>query len=401
MDKMDKVGNLEMTNSQNNFVCNHCDYVTSYLSEYTRHCSTSKHTKLAKKLENSQENQEKNQDIINDNITHQNYTNNRTIIDCDVNVAKNSQMTNKKNQETINAAKSSSFYCSYCDYTTNRSNDYKKHEQTQKHKQSVQDSKNKTTCTTCGKHYTTSSGLWKHKEKCNGNQVANQDDVITKRDLFNLLNKRDEIMSKKDEDFRALILEVVKATQVTNSHNTMTNSHNTTINNPVNNSFNINFFLNETCKEAMNLSEFIQTIKSNLNEIEKIGQLGYVDGLSEMIIQNLNAIGINKRPIHCTDAKRETMYVKENNMWNKEDEALNLIQNMINEVQRINLRQLPLWREKHPTCTRSDSMHTEVYNNMSQELMGGDCRKVKIATKDEKIISKIAKSVTVNKKISY
>ncbi len=170
-------------------------------------------------------------------------------------------------------------------------------------------------------------------------------------------------------------------------------------NNNNNNTFNLQVFLNETCKDAINLSDFVKTLKSSFADIEKVGSAGYVDGTSEVIIKHLNNLGVEKRPIQCTDAKRQTLYIKEDNQWTKEDPDLRRLQWLVDEVQRINLRVLPLWREKHPACLTSNSIHTSTYNNMSQELMGGDCSNVRIQAKDHKIINKIIKEVVIDKQM--
>jgi hypothetical protein len=254
-------------------------------------------------------------------------------------------------------------------------------------------------CVKCHKDFFSYSGKWSHEQKCAASASGAQPPpeefmhyiIKENQDLKNTMM---QIIEKNDEKLMKLVIELCKNTQPTNNTLVQNNCGN---NNTTNNSFNLNFFLNETCKDAINLSDFIKTVKVDLNDIETIGQVGYVDGISGIILQRLKDLGIEKRPIHCTDAKRETVYVKENNEWTKEDQAINFIQYLINEVQRINLRQLPLWREKHPTCLQSKSRFADMYNNMSQELMGGDCAKMSIQAKDNKIIKKIVKEMAIDK----
>jgi hypothetical protein len=145
------------------------------------------------------------------------------------------------------------------------------------------------------------------------------------------------------------------------------------------------------------MSDFIKSIQVGFEDIERIGNIGYVDGISGIIIKSLQELGVEKRPIHCTDAKRQILYIKENNEWMKEDADWSHLQQMVNDVQKINLRQLPFWREHHPNCLTSTSKYTTTYNTMSQELMGGDCKKVKIQVKDNKIMSRIMKEVVIDK----
>ena len=147
------------------------------------------------------------------------------------------------------------------------------------------------------------------------------------------------------------------------------------------------------------MSDFIKSIQVGFEDIERIGNIGYVDGIAGIIIKSLNALGVEKRPIHCTDAKRQTLYIKENDKWTKEDANWSHLQHMVNEVQKINLRQLPAWREQHPNCLTSSSKFTTTYNTMSQELMGGECKKVKLQVKDNKIMNKIMKEVIIDKSL--
>jgi hypothetical protein len=210
------------------------------------------------------------------------------------------------------------------------------------------------------------------------------------------------MLLKKDEDFKALVVELCKSTQANvQNNNTLIQNNNCNNNTTNNNSFNLNFFLNETCKDAVNMSDFIKSIQVGFEDIERIGNIGYVDGISGIIIKSLQELGVEKRPIHCTDAKRQTLYIKENDEWLKEDADWSHLQHMVNEVQKINLRQLPAWREHHPNCLTSTSKFTSTYNTMSQELMGGDCKKVKMQVKDNKIMNRILKEVVIDKSLFF
>ena len=201
---------------------------------------------------------------------------------------------------------------------------------------------------------------------------------------------------KQEEDFKCLIVEICKNTQTNNnlSIQNMQNINNTTVNN---NTFNLNLFLNETCKDAMNLSDFIKGVKVSIDDIEHIGKVGYVDGLSDLILKNLNELGIERRPIHCTDAKRQIVYVKEDDKWEKEDENMTKLKKMVCGVQQANFATLKKWREMYPSCLTANSIYTDTYNTMSQELMGGDCGKIALSVKELKIISKVARGMTIDK----
>ena len=255
-------------------------------------------------------------------------------------------------------------------------------------------------CPNCDRQFKTNSGLWRHKKTCTTKNDTQQSAIV------NILLKQNEMImhqnkelqlqtNKKDDEFRTLIIELCKNTQTIHAGQILNNSNNNNNNN--NNTFNLHVFLNETCKDAINLSDFIESVKVSFEDIEKVGSLGYVDGTSEVIIKHLNDLGVEKRPIQCTDAKRQTLYIKENNEWTKEDSNFARMQRLVDDVQRVNLRQLSLWREKHPACLTSNSIYTSTYNNMSQELMGGDCSNIRIQAKDNKIINKVIKNVIVDK----
>jgi len=293
------------------------------------------------------------------------------------------------------------FACINCDYFTDHKNDYIKHCQTIKHRVSKMETQGdpespKPTykCKACSKFFYSFSGLCKHEKKCAEHQEVPKNDDITAK-FFDYLKHRDE----KEEEFKKMVVDLCKTMQITQPQanviqNNVTNNNNIQQNN---NTFNLNLFLNETCKDAMNLSDFIKGVKVSIDDIEHIGKVGYVDGLSDIIIKNLNELGVEKRPIHCTDAKRQIVYVKEDNKWEKEDENMTRLKKMVCGVQHANFVTLKKWREMYPSCLTANSIYTDTYNTMSQELMGGDCNKVSLATKEQKIISKVARGMIIDK----
>jgi hypothetical protein len=306
------------------------------------------------------------------------------------------------------------YMCEPCDYITSNKFDFSRHCDTRKHKCNQKNAKTPEQltikCEHCSKEFETNSGLWRHSKKCK--HVAT-DDNKQMTVFLDYLKKRDENDMKKNADLKNMVIELCKVIQLTgnnsnsnsasivNSHsnNTLIQNNSNCNNTTNNNSFNLNFFLNETCKDALNMSDFIKSIQVGFEDIERIGNIGYIDGISSIIIKSLQELGVEKRPIHCTDAKRQTLYIKENNEWTKEDSDWSHLQHMVNEVQKINLRQLPAWREQHPNCLTSSSKYTNTYNTMSQELMGGDCKKVKMQVKDNKIMNKILKEVIIDKSL--
>jgi len=242
-------------------------------------------------------------------------------------------------------------------------------------------------CEFCNKEYQHRQGLWKHKKNCK-----------TKKDSGSETEeiKKYEPSEKETIDKDSLIiellkqnkelLEIVKNGTTNNSHNT-TNSHNK--------AFNLNFFLNETCKDAMNIMDFVESVKVKLADLEKVGEIGYVDGISNIIVENLNALDETKRPVHCTDTKREILYIKDNNKWEKEDEDKNKLRKVIKKIAYKNQRMLPEFKKEHPDCGKYHSKYSDQYNKLIVESMGGSGNND--VEKEDKIIKKIAKEVTINK----
>lgn len=304
------------------------------------------------------------------------------------------------------------FRCETCNFTTTHRHNYLRHCQSLKHCQNCKTIENPKTknCSKCDREFMSESGLWKHIKRCKSAEEQKNEvvvDILMKQNqeykdmLLNQNKEHTSMILKKDEDFKSIILEICKNTQTIqntlitgNTNNSNNNNNNNSHNNT---SFNLQVFLNDTCKEALNLSEFIQNVKFDFEDIQTIGNMGYIDGLSEIITRNLNALGIHKRPIHCTDPKRNTLYVKEDDKWDKEDENMFRIFHFINEMQRANLRKLQEWKKLHPSCLTSNSIYTDNYNKMSHELMGGDCNGTNMTAKDTKILHKIAKGVTIDK----
>jgi hypothetical protein len=200
---------------------------------------------------------------------------------------------------------------------------------------------------------------------------------------------------QQNQEFKDLLLEqnkimmeMSKNNNTTNINNSMTNSNNKT--------FNLHVFLNETCKDAMNIMDFVDSIKISLSDIESIGELGYVNGMSKLIIKHLNALDENMRPVHCNDLKRSSLFVKDANVWAKEDDNNNKLKKAIRTIAHKNICALPEWRKKYPDCIYSESKKSDQYNHIVIEAMGGSGDNDD--EKADKIISKIAKTITIDKK---
>jgi hypothetical protein len=286
---------------------------------------------------------------------------------------------------------SSNFYCDICDFVTCKKNDFLRHEQTQKHirnnlatiQQHLATEKT-LSCEFCNKTYKDRTGLWRHKKLCN----ADDNNVLT--DEPPQINEIDELkgfmnyLMKENSEMKGMMMEVIKNGTTQNSHNNTTNSHNK--------AFNLNFFLNETCKDAMNITEFVESIKLQLSDLEKVGELGYVEGISNIIVKNLKNLDVTQRPVHCTDKKRETMYIKDEDTWEKDEEQKKM-HKLVRKVADKNARMLPKFKEAHPDCTKSASRYSDQYNKIIMEAMGG--RGDDDFEKEEKIIKKVSKEVII------
>jgi hypothetical protein len=288
------------------------------------------------------------------------------------------------------------FFCEKCNFEACNKNDFTKHSLSRKHQNNTKDEievKATHICNNCEKQFYSSSGLWKHKKNCGNNNIIEKKNEKTpeKQDMQMLV----DYLIKENQEFKSMMIEMYKQKMESDTIS-LTNSN--VISNSNIKTFNIQVFLNERCKDAMNLSEFIDNMKVELSDMESIGENGYVEGISEVIARSLSSIELEKRPIHCTDLKRETVYVKEDNKWEKQEKAREKLQYLIDEVQKKNIKLLPKWKEIYPTCVLSNSVYTDKYNIMCHELMGGDCQKVKLSDKDSRIMTRIARQTVLDKK---
>jgi hypothetical protein len=200
-----------------------------------------------------------------------------------------------------------------------------------------------------------------------------------------MLVKQNAELIKETTDFKTMMMEVIKNGTTSHSHNN-TNSHNK--------AFNLQLFLNETCKDAMNINDFVESIKLQVSDLENVGEVGFVEGISNIIVKNLNALDITKRPIHCTDKKREIIYIKDENSWEK-DESQCKMRRMIKKVVSKNQRLIPKFKEQNPEYNKSYSKVSDKYNKLIIESMGGSGDND--AEKEDKIVRNIVKNVVVDK----
>jgi hypothetical protein len=285
------------------------------------------------------------------------------------------------------------YYCEKCDYKCSKKYNWDKHILTSKHIQEINGSSQEMAkwqkvaffqCSVCNKQLKTSSGLWKHKQKCF--ESINQPKKLTELDkdeLIITLLKQNADLIKGQQDM------IIKLSE--NGISNTNHSHNTT--NSHNKAFNLNLFLNETCKNAMNITDFVNSIKLQLSDLMEVGEIGYVEGVSKIIVKNLNNLDETIRPIHCTDKKRETMYIKDENKWEKEDDNKTKLKKAINKIADKNIKLLPQFREKYPEYKNSSSKTSDKYDKIVIESMTCD------EDKNEKIIKNISKEVIIDKNI--
>ena len=283
-------------------------------------------------------------------------------------------LTAKHKMDTIGYKKSQEcrpvYRCEICCYETVRKTDYNKHILTAKHKMdtSIQECRPVCRCGNCGKEYKYSQGLTKHKKSCLINSVIQEESSSVL-----------EVPSVNVEEDQNSLLVATLLRQNTELHNkvlelckigTINNSNNTTNNNSHNKTFNLNFFLNETCKDAVNLEDFIKSVVLQLSDIVKIGEVGFVDGMSDIIETKLNSLGNHKRPIHCTDAKREVFYVKDNDKWGK-DENKKKMRALIKRMDRKLAPLLITFNNNHANKGYSSDSEHNKHQQMIIEMVGG------------------------------
>ena len=317
-----------------------------------------------------------------------------------------------------NQKKHQKFYCEKCDFTCSRQKELERHQLTPKHNfshnwKSLEITKNtrrqKLKCE-CGQIYETHSGLWKHKKKCDKHQEPKKCDTenntpantVTKIDILNNNQNTDNAYLtqlfldsiKQNQDFQQQMFELLKDNIGGNNNNTI-NSHNKTMNN----NFNLNLFLNETCKDAMDIDDFIDYVKVKMDDFENFGRVGYPRAVGDIIVRNLNELDVRIRPIHCSDVKREVLHIKHDGVWHI-DETQKFMKKSIMYVANKNIKQIPKWQELNPESRDCFTKTFEKYNNLCRASLGA-------ATDEEeadflkKITSIVAKGVVIDKKKKY
>jgi len=284
------------------------------------------------------------------------------------------------------------FVCKTCDFSCCKKGDWNRHIARARHinltfANTNSDIKNIYTCETCNKPYNSRNGLWNHKKKCK--PLSSVETHIEENKVIesnnNEIQEFMKYLMKENTEMKSMMMELIKnnASGINNNNHHNTNSHNKT--------FNLQFFLNEQCKDAMNMSEFINQIQLKLSDLENVGKLGYVEGISNIIIKKLNDTDMYKRPLHCSDAKRETLYIKEEDKWEKESPENTNMKKMVKKVDYKNIGLIGEWKDSHPDHRESTCLDNDTYLKILVQSMSGDEEHV------EKVIKKISKEITIDK----
>ena len=306
-------------------------------------------------------------------------------------------MTDAKNYK-----KTSKFICEKCNFECSKKQDYERHLLTRKHKILTNTyiktpEKLQPFICSCGKTYKHRQSLFNHKKKCNHISVE-KDTSDTDSDKELPIQEKQNV-HENNIDYKDMFLEMMKENR--ELHKTIhemipkignNNTTNTTNNN--NQQFNLQFFLNEQCKDALNITDFMHSLQLNMNDLIQTGKLGYVDGISRIFVKALKDMDITERPIHCTDIKRETVYIKDQDKWEKDEDNKEKIKRTIRNIENKNLKMLPQWQEDNPDCMNMESKKSEEFMELSINALGGHDDK---EVSQKKIMKNILKEVVIDK----
>ena len=289
--------------------------------------------------------------------------------------------------DNVKSLKSQNKYCcKICHFYTSRSDHYSRHLSTTKHLKTTimttNDNKNgseshikKYACNNCDKTFNDRSGLWRHKKKCNKSITDYSNNFVIDKEFVMMI-------IKQNAELQTNVIELMKK----GTHNTISQNNN-------NKTFNLQFFLNETCKDAMNIMDFVDSIKPTLEDLENTGKVGYVEGISKIIVDNLKELETCERPIHCSNIKKEVLYIKDQDKWTQEKPVLT---KAIHTIANKNINNINEWKEENPGCKDSDSKKNDAYLHIVMNSMAGSSPE-ESSNNMNKIIAKVAKEVVIEK----
>ena len=303
------------------------------------------------------------------------------------------------------------FICQYCDYKCCKKFNWDRHVLTSKHLKSTNSNKIATKteqkeqneqqkeqymCHACNKQYKDRTGLWRHKQKCKLKEDYECETEENPPDEIHELKEIMKYLMKENSEMKNMIMVQNTSTQNMMMDVIKTGTHNTTHTNSHNKTFNLNFYLNETCKEALNITDFVSSIKVSISDLENTGRQGYIEGISSIILKHLNNLEQYQRPIHCSDVKREVIYIKDNDKWEKECDEKPILTKAIKVIANENIKKITEWRENNPDCTNSDSKKNNMYLKIVSNSMNGS-DKEEGQKNITKIISNLAKETLIQK----
>jgi len=317
-------------------------------------------------------------------------------------------------QKTVKNCKK--YSCELCDFNTSDKQNYTRHCSTRKHILLTESTKNvdkKTEthiCKQCNKEYQSKQGLWSHSKKCHGN-ISNEiilvsnDDVSENKPIKNYIMKLvEQNIQLVEQNTELKNMFIQQTTELHEKIDTLSEKpmqvstiNNNIQNNKTVNNFNLMVFLQERCKDALNMSQFIDTLEINPQSVEYTGTHGYVNGITKIFMDGLNQLDIHERPIHCTDLKRETLYIKENDKWEKDDEDKAKFKHALATVVNRNVAQVKHWEEENPRCKIPETDEYEFYFVIARQSLGGGNYDVTVRNND-RILRAIAGKVYLDKK---
>jgi len=312
------------------------------------------------------------------------------------------------------------FYCKKCNYTCSKLSDWNKHNATRKHNMEINGNNGKIispiilSCEKCNKIFKSNSGLWKHKKKCSFEETKEIKEEITeitedidyKLLLLKMMEQNNELQNtivtqqqeyqntivtqqqeyqKSQQEYQKTIKEIIPKIGNNNTTNTTNN-----------NQFNLQMFLNEDCKNALNIKDFVNSLQLSIKDLTDTGKLGYVDGISRIFVNALNDMDVTERPIHCTDLKRETVYIKDADKWEKEGSENPKLKKTIRDIENKNIRMIPKWQEENPESRIMDTRQADEFMEISINALGGHEEKEKL---EKKIVKNVLKEVMIDKNI--
>ncbi len=290
--------------------------------------------------------------------------------------------------EKIEIEKNAHFYCSLCHFKCFKQSDWNRHIKTKKHSYRHNgNKKNAEYKCNCGKKYASNSGLWKHNKNCKP-EICNEtfttmeqlpkDFKITPQMFYELLKQNNELQKN--------LIKMTREKRETNITNCGNN----------NKTFNLQIYLNETCKNALNISDFVNQIQLTINDLEETGKLGYAEGISRVFLKNLDSMDSTSRPIHCSDSKRETLYIKDDNEWHKEEHNKPILTKAIKQIANKNIKQITEWQKLHPEYNNPKSKQNDKYMQIVLNSMSGSSKEEADKNYD-KIIKNVIKETVIDK----